>query len=546
MCAEARPLPPLRAHDPTVLGPYTLSARLGSGGMGTVYLGTDDSGRQAAVKVLRDSPGLAPASVQRFAREVVAVATIDSPRVARLLDADPVAEQPWLATEYVPGPTLTAAVSAGGPMPAGLLHALATGLAEGLCAVHEAGVVHRDLKPGNVMLAPDGPKIIDFGIVAGLPGTVTESGIVLGSVGYLAPELLVEREPPTSKADVFSWALTLVFAASGRPPFGDGPLEAMLYRTVSAEPDLRALPRPIRGVVAAALRKQPRRRPGAEELLALLREAPARTALPFALSRPRRLVGAVGADAGTGTDGRTDLGSGAGTDTGAGTGTGTRRLTRPRALTAAVGAASADGAAVGTGTGAGGGMGRRWAATATAAVAAARARWRLLVPVASLLAAVTLTATVLLTDANGSSGTAAGLVRPPARPAPRLPAAAPSPAPSPGPSEPAQGGPTTSGPTAGTVEAGPTGPATGAPAAGSPRQRRTARPQPTATSPAAGDDGDEDGDGGEDGRGRRSSSANAAARPGVCANSQRPTVPLFIDWTRLWCGLPLLGEPAGG
>jgi len=512
--------------------------------MGTVYLGTDDSGRQAAVKVLRDSTGLAPASVQRFAREVVAVATIDSPRVARLLDADPVAEQPWLATEYVPGPTLTAAVSAGGPMPAGLLHALATGLAEGLCAVHEAGVVHRDLKPGNVMLAPDGPKIIDFGIVAGLPGTVTESGIVLGSVGYLAPELLVEREPPTSKADVFSWALTLVFAASGRPPFGDGPLEAMLYRTVSAEPDLRALPRPIRGVVAAALRKQPRRRPGAEELLALLREAPARTALPFALSRPRRLVGAVGADAGTGTDGRTDLGSGTGTDAGAGTGTGTgtRRLTRPRALTAAVGAASGDGAAVGTGAGAGGGMGRRWAASATAAVAAARARWRLLAPVAALLAAVTLTATVLLTGAaNGSSGTAAGLVRPPARQAPRLPAAAPSPAPSPGPSEPALGGPTTSGPTAGAVEAGPTGPATGAPA-GPPHHRRTAKPRPAATSPAAGADGD----GGGNGRGRRSSRANAAARAGVCANSQSPTVLFFIDWTRLWCGLTLLGEPASG
>jgi serine/threonine protein kinase len=254
--------------------------------MGTVYLGTDASGRQAADKVLRDGHGFDLASPRRFAREIAAVAAIDSPRVATLLDADPVGEQPWLATEYVPGPTLGAAVAQNGPMPADQLHTLATGLAEGLCAVHEAGVVHRDIKPSNVMLAHDGPKIIDFGIVAGLPGTMTESGIVLGSIGFMAPELLINTGQPTAKADVFSWALTVVFASSGRVPFGDGPLEALLHRTLNTEPDLRDLPRNLRGVIVAALRKQPRRRPTARELSAKLLDAPVRTARPQPAGAP--------------------------------------------------------------------------------------------------------------------------------------------------------------------------------------------------------------------------------------------------------------------
>jgi len=263
----------LRANDPTVIGPYRLSARLGSGGMGTVYLGTDPSGRPAAVKVLHDDHDDDLASRRRFAREVVAVAAIDSPRVASLLDADPLDEQPWLATEYVPGPTLTASVLAAGPMVGDRLGALAVGTAEALCAVHAAGVVHRDLKPSNIMLAEDGPKIIDFGIVAGLPETVTASGVVLGSLGYIAPELLVDGGRPSSKADIFAWALTLVFASTGRPPFGDGSVEALLYRAVNTVPDLHAIPASLHGLVVAALDKDPGGRPTAEDLLGQLQES---------------------------------------------------------------------------------------------------------------------------------------------------------------------------------------------------------------------------------------------------------------------------------
>ncbi|ONH31622.1 serine/threonine-protein kinase [Pseudofrankia asymbiotica] len=283
----------LRANDPTAIGPYRLSARLGSGGMGTVYLGSDPSGRQAAVKMLRDDHGGGQALRRRFAREVVAVAAIDSPRVARLLDADPLDEQPWLATEYVPGPTLTASVLADGSMSGDRLRTLAVGVAEALCAVHEIGVVHRDLKPSNIMLADDGPKIIDFGIVAGLPETVTASGIVLGSLGYIAPELLVDGGRPSSKADIFSWALTLVFASTGRAPFGNGPVEALLYRTVNTIPDLRAIPGGLRGLAVAALDKNPQRRPTAKELLTQLQGSPA------ALAPRARALGAPPADAPT-------------------------------------------------------------------------------------------------------------------------------------------------------------------------------------------------------------------------------------------------------
>jgi hypothetical protein len=242
--------------------------------MGTVYLGTDWRGGQAAVKVLRDDHRGDQGLRRRFAREVVAVAAIDSPRVARLVDADPLAEQPWLATEYVPGRTLTDAVLADGPMSDDGLRALAVGVAQALRAIHDAGVVHRDLKPSNIMLAADGPKIIDFGIVAGLPETVTASGIVLGSLGYIAPELLVDGGRPSSKADIFAWALTLVFASTGRSPFGDGPAEALLYRTVNSRPDLRAIPASLRGLVSAALDKDPDRRPDASGILRHLEGAP--------------------------------------------------------------------------------------------------------------------------------------------------------------------------------------------------------------------------------------------------------------------------------
>ncbi|WP_261557597.1 serine/threonine-protein kinase, partial [Frankia tisae] len=257
----------LRAGDPPEVGPYRLMGRLGSGGMGIVYLGEDGAGTRAAVKVMREEHTADTAFRHRFHREAAAVAAIDSPRVARLLAADVDGDQPWIATEYVAGPTLYSSVATGGPLSGEALWEVARGLAEALCAIHDADVVHRDLKPGNVMLAADGPKVIDFGIVAGLPGMMTASGVVMGSIGYLAPELLTTTRRPRPAADVFSWGLTVCFAASGRPPFGGGPLDALLYRTVHGEADLSGLPGPLRGVVAASLRKRPERRPDAHRIL---------------------------------------------------------------------------------------------------------------------------------------------------------------------------------------------------------------------------------------------------------------------------------------
>ncbi|WP_256789445.1 serine/threonine-protein kinase [Frankia sp. AvcI1] len=268
------PVRPLRAVDPRVVGPYRLTARLGSGGMGIVYLGEDAAGRRSAVKVLRDEHAGDQLFLRRFAREVRAAAAVDSPRVARLVDADPEAETPWLATEYIEGPTLTAEVGRNGPLSAAALQTLAVELAMALVAIHGAGVVHRDLKPGNVMLAEDGAKVIDFGIAAGVPGTVTVTGVVLGSVGYMAPELLTTTGTPGPAADVFSWALTLAFAASGRPPFGEGPLQAMLLRTLHDNVPVDGLPNRLGKVVSKALDKRPDRRPTARQLLDRLPAVP--------------------------------------------------------------------------------------------------------------------------------------------------------------------------------------------------------------------------------------------------------------------------------
>ncbi|EIV93143.1 serine/threonine-protein kinase [Frankia sp. QA3] len=297
------PVRPLRAIDPHAVGPYRLTARLGSGGMGVVYLGEDAAGRRFAVKVLRDEHAGDQTFLRRFAREVRAAAAVDSPRVARLVDADPEAEMPWLATEYIEGPTLTAEVARNGPLSAAALQTLAVELAIALDAIHGAGVVHRDLKPGNVMLAEDGAKVIDFGIAAGVPGTVTVTGVVLGSVGYMAPELLTTTGSPGPASDVFSWALTLSFAASGRPPFGEGPLEALLLRTLHEDAAVDGLPARLGKIVAKALDKRPDRRPTARQLLDRLPAAP----LPRAAALGPTTAVVVGAGSPPGRDRRPAL-----------------------------------------------------------------------------------------------------------------------------------------------------------------------------------------------------------------------------------------------
>ncbi|NDU73006.1 protein kinase [Actinomadura sp. DSM 109109] len=258
---------PLRPADPAEIGGYPLLGRLGEGGMGLVYLALAGGGRHVALKVVRE--GLDdPQVLARFRREARTVARVRS-RYAAALVASGLTEEPfWLATEYVPGPTLRQAVQRYGPPPAAtcvrLLAALATGLAE----VHAQGVEHRDVKPSNVVLAPDNPRLIDFGIARGEDQTqITRTGGWNGTPGHVAPEVLREQVfgPP---ADVFSLGVTVAYAATGRPPFGTGPVEAVLLRTINDEPDLAGLPAEMAAPLAAAMSKDPADRPTPRELAA--------------------------------------------------------------------------------------------------------------------------------------------------------------------------------------------------------------------------------------------------------------------------------------
>jgi predicted Ser/Thr protein kinase len=260
---------PLRDGDPSRIGRYRLTARLGSGGMGVVYLGTARDGSKVAVKVLR--PELAD-DLQfraRFRREVASLTRVQGMCTVRVIEADTDSPRPFLVTEYADGPSLAEHVAAAGPLQAGMLYGLATGLAEALTAIHAAGVVHRDLKPANVLLTPSGPKVIDFGIAQTLDSTaVTRTGMTVGSPGFMAPEQITGRAGQA--ADVFAWGLTVAYAASGQPPFGTGPTDAILYRIIHDSPDITAVPPELQPLVAASLAKTPEDRPSARDLSAHL------------------------------------------------------------------------------------------------------------------------------------------------------------------------------------------------------------------------------------------------------------------------------------
>jgi hypothetical protein len=267
MTATAGPLAP---GDPTWLGDHELLGRLGSGGMGVVYLGRSPDGREVAVKVIRDEIAGDPEYRARFAAEIAAAATVGGAFTARVLDADPDAAQPYLVTEYVEGPTLKAAIVDSGPVAGDRLTALAVGIAEAIGAVHDAGIVHRDLKPSNVLLAEDGPMVIDFGIaqpVDAVGGASTET--VIGTPVTMAPERY-DGAPVTPAADVFSWGCVVAYAANGRFPFGEGHSYEVGYRVLHEEPDLGALDGDLRELVAAALDKDPALRPDVEQVLARL------------------------------------------------------------------------------------------------------------------------------------------------------------------------------------------------------------------------------------------------------------------------------------
>ncbi len=253
-------------HTPDRLGPYRLLDRIGEGGMGVVYLARDPEQRSVAVKILRPAVAGDPNARRRLAREVETMRRVRSPFVAEVLDTDVSSETPYIVTRYVPGRTLDEVVTQEGPLSGARLIRMAAGLADALAAIHAAGVVHRDLKPGNVMLMNGDPVVIDFGIAQALDSTrLTMTGMFMGTPGYLSPEV-IEGQNSTSFSDVHAWGATVAFAATGRPPFGTGSYETIFYRIVNGQPDLSGVSAPMAELLAAALRRDPAQRPAAIQL----------------------------------------------------------------------------------------------------------------------------------------------------------------------------------------------------------------------------------------------------------------------------------------
>lgn len=276
----------LRREDPRVVGSFRLHRRLGAGGMGVVYLGSDKKGQRVALKVIRPDLAEDQEFRSRFAREVSAARRIRGGCTARLVAADLEADRPWFATQYVPGPSLHDKVVDGGPLIAADVAAVGAALSEGLVAVHEAGVVHRDLKPSNILLSPKGPRIIDFGIAwATGASTLTHVGTAVGSPGFLAPEQ-VRGAAVTPATDVFSLGATLAYASMGDSPFGHGSSEVMLYRVVHEEAQLHGVPDALAPLVRACLAKDPEERPSTLQLSLRLKEIAAREAQGMADVRP--------------------------------------------------------------------------------------------------------------------------------------------------------------------------------------------------------------------------------------------------------------------
>ena len=251
------------------VGRYRLIARLGSGGMGVVYLGVNPGSRDGspvAVKVLRPELADDLDFRHRFRHEVSALMRVKGGCTVRVIEADTEADRPFMVTEYADGPSLSEYINSYGALGPEMLYGLATGLAEALTVIHAAGIVHRDLKPSNVILTDAGPKVIDFGIARALDATsVTKTGMMVGSAGFMAPEQISGHPGPA--ADIFVWGVTVAYAATGRPPFGAGATDAVLYRVMYADPDITGTPGSLRPLVEAALAKYPQDRPTARELL---------------------------------------------------------------------------------------------------------------------------------------------------------------------------------------------------------------------------------------------------------------------------------------
>lgn len=259
---------PLKAGDPGHVGGYRLLGRLGGGGMGQVFLGASPAGRKVAVKLIRPEYADDAEFRRRFAREIEAARQVGGFHTALLLDADPDADQPWMVTAYLPGLSLAEAVAKDGPLGLAAVRELGAPLAEGLAAIHACGVIHRDLKPGNIILAADGPRIIDFGVARTMGASaLTTVSAVIGTYGYMSPEQLGRREV-TPRSDVFALGGVLVFAATGHGPFDAPDLPAVIGHILSEPPDLSPLTGSLRDILSACLDKEPDRRPGLDDLIA--------------------------------------------------------------------------------------------------------------------------------------------------------------------------------------------------------------------------------------------------------------------------------------
>jgi serine/threonine protein kinase len=280
---------PLEPGDPASLGQYEVVGKIGAGGQGAVYLGRSSSGAYVAIKLLHEQMNTDSSARTRFAREVEAAQKVSPFCTAQVLDYDLHGRPPYIISEFIDGPPLYDVVLQEGSFHGASLERLAIGTATALAAIHEAGIVHRDFKPNNVLLASDGPRVVDFGIARSVnsqQSSVTATGMVVGTPGYLAPEQLT-GEPLTPSVDIFAWGATMVFAATGHSPFEAETLPVIINRILNEEPDLSRLTGTMRELVAAALEKNPRRRPAAHQLLL-------------------RLLGQVGATPGPSAD-REDL-----------------------------------------------------------------------------------------------------------------------------------------------------------------------------------------------------------------------------------------------
>ncbi|GGO04131.1 hypothetical protein GCM10011574_14790 [Microbispora bryophytorum] len=354
---------PLQPGDPTRLGPFVLSGRLGEGGQGVVYLGQGQAGEQAAVKLLHVKFSGDAIARSRFARELRAAQRVASFCTARVLAADLEGDTPYIASEFIDGRSLSEAVEENGPLTGSVLERLAVGTATALTAIHQAGIVHRDFKPDNVLLAVDGPRVVDFGIARLLDSTATITSRAIGTPAYMAPEQISGGDvgPP---ADVFSWASTIAYAATGDVVFGGNSIAVVLNRILNHDIDTAMLPEPLGGVVRACLRKSPDERPTADQILlrllgravsgdasaVVLSEGAAQAADPdvtrLARTSPGRVL-ATGAGHSPADGARTVDGAWTGDGARTGDGTGIFEVTGP----APTGAGSAGTGSAGTGPG---------------------------------------------------------------------------------------------------------------------------------------------------------------------------------------------------